>query len=330
MRLSRRQVVQGVGLTGLGLLAGCGRWPGQSRPAKVARIGYLGPGSNAPNFEAFRQGLQELGYDEGQNVLVEYRSANDQPARFPALADELVSLPVDVIVASAALPALAASRATKTIPIVMATGGDPVRLGLAASLARPGGNVTGLSTLSPALSGKRLELLREAAPSIARVAIMTDSTNPSGADQLRETQAAAQQLGLETMVLDRHSPEGLDAEFRTATRGGADSFCLLAIALNRPEYLRVAEFTTQSRLPSVSALREGADHGGLLAYGPSVMAQNRRAAAYVDRILKGANPADLPIEQAMIFDFIINAKTAQALGLTIPPHVLLQATEIIQ
>jgi putative ABC transport system substrate-binding protein len=334
-RLNRRAFVVGAGAAGVvasgGLLGGFGCLPflPQSAP-RVPRIGYLSASPLATGIDALRQGLGELGYVEGKNIVIEIRSAEAPDVLAPSLVGELVTLPVDVIVASAGPAALAASRATTTLPIVMAGGGDPVRLGLAASLARPGGNVTGLSTLSPALSGKRLELLREAAPAISRVGIVSNSTNPSGVDQLRETQEAARTLRLETIVLDVRGPEGLDGVFETATRERSEALCVLAIGLTALEYERVAQFATQNRFLSVFALREGVDRGGLMAYGTNLPALNRRAAYYVDRILKGAKPADLPVEQPMTFEFVVNLKTAQALGITFPNEIMLQVTDVIQ
>jgi putative ABC transport system substrate-binding protein len=335
-RLSRRGFVLGAGVagvaaTGLGLLGGFGCLPLPLQPApRVPRIGYLSASPLPTGIDALRQGLGQLGYVEGQSIVIEIRSAEAPDELAPSLVAGLVSLPVDVIVASAGPAALAASRATTTIPIVMAGGGDPVRLGLAASLARPGGNVTGLSTLSPALSGKRLELLREATPAISRVGIVSNSTNPSGVDQLRETQEAGRTLGLETIVLDVRGPEGLEGLFETATRERAEALCVLAIGLTATEYEQLAEFATQNRFPSVFALRDGVDRGGLMAYGPSVVALTRRAAYYVDRILKGAKPADLPVEQPMTFDFVVNMKTARELGITFPNEIMLQVTEVLQ
>jgi putative ABC transport system substrate-binding protein len=300
----------------------------------MPRIGWLSdaPASSESAYRAaFQDGLRHLGYVDGQNVVLEIRwveTTTESP--LAGLAAELLNPPVDVIVAISPFTTLAASRATSTVPIVMATGGDPVRLGLAASLARPGGNITGLSTLSPALSGKRLELLREAAPAISRVGIIADSTNPSGADQLRETQLAAQTLGLQAIQLELRGPDGFDGLVTIAGRERVEALCTLAVNVYTEERRRLVEFAAENRLPAMYFRRSFVDMGGLMAYGPDLMEMVRRSATHVDKLLKGAKPADLPIDQAMTFDFVINLKTAQALGLTIPQHVLLQATEVLQ
>ncbi|HEY7068280.1 MAG TPA: ABC transporter substrate-binding protein [Chloroflexota bacterium] len=334
--LSRRRFVQGAGALGLGLLAGCGRLPGTGQPlqrGRPARVGFLGntgaPADESSTFTAFQQGLRDHGYLDGNDIIIERRDANLDPSRFQTIAAEFVSLPVDVIVTPTAQGALAAREASGTIPIVITAGGDPVALGLVASLAQPGGNVTGLSTMSATLSGKRLELLHEVGPGISRVAILTDSTNPSGANQLRETQAAARTLGLDTVMIDLQAPGGLEGGFEAIIRERAEALCVLVIATG-PQSARIASFASSADLPSAFGLRAGADSGGLMSLGADRTALSRRAAYYVDRILKGTKPADLPIEQPTTFDFVINLKTAQALGLTIPQHVLLQATEVIQ
>jgi putative ABC transport system substrate-binding protein len=337
-RLTRRRFVQGAGIAGLGLLAACGQPLSQTQappppPRRVARVGFLEPdaaavGESSP-FAAFQRGLRDHGYVEGRDIITERRSAGSDAGRLQGFAAELASLPVDIIVTPSAQGALAARQASTSTPIVITAGGDPVALGLVASLAQPGGNVTGLSTLSATLSGKRLELLREAAPTTSRVAIITDSTNPSGANQLRETQTAAQTLGLETVALDVHGVGGLEGVFEAAARERVDALCVLVIAPG-PEAARLASFATSSQLPSVFGGRTDVERGGLMSYGADRAALSYRAAYYVDRILKGARPADLPVEQATTFQFVINLKTADALGLTIPPHVLLQATEVIQ
>jgi putative ABC transport system substrate-binding protein len=333
--LSRRQFAQGMSVASLALAAGCGRLPWQAESqAKVPRIGWLSDApaaSESAYRDALRQGLRDLGYVDGQNIVLETRWAEPTTdASFPGLAAELVGLPVDVIVSSDPIPTLAASRASTTIPIVMATGGDPVRLGIAAGLARPGGNVTGLSTQSPALSAKRLELLRDAVPTISRVGIVTESTNPSGVDQLRETQAAAHTLGLQAITLDVRGPTGLDGAFGTAAQEQIDALCLLAVNLGVAERGRLVEFAAENRLPAMYFRREIVEGGGLMGYGPNLVAMVAHSATHVHKLLKGASPAELPIEQVATFDLVINLKTAQALGLTIPQHVLLQATEVLQ
>ena len=337
-RLSRRRLLQGVGVAGLGLLAGCGGLPWQvqgraPQPRRVAHVGFLEPqsavtGERSP-FAAFQRGLGDHGYTEGSDIIIERRVAEFDAGQLQVLAAELASLPVDIIVTPTAQGALAAKQASTTIPIVITAGGDPVALGLADSLSQPGGNVTGLSTLSATLSGKRLELLREAVTAISRVAVVTDSTNPSGANQLRETQVAAQTLGLETVAADLRGPSGLEGVFEAIARERADALCVLVVAAGS-EQAQLARFAVSNHLPSVFGGRAAWEDGGLLSYGADRTALSYRAANYVDRILRGANPASLPVEQATTFQFVVNLRTAQALGLTIPQHVMLQATEIIQ
>jgi len=330
-RWNRRRFVQGVGVTGLALLAGCGRLPGQA-PARVYRLGYLTTDSPDPpssNLDAFRQGLRDLGYDEGQNLVVEYRHAEGQLERLPELAAELAQLQVDVIVTLAAPPTLAARQATETIPIVFTNVNDPVGLSLVASLARPGGNITGLSTLSGVTSGKRLELLKETVPGVSRVAAFWSAANPGQVLVFQEAQEAAQALGLQLQPLGARSPDDFDSLFDVAIGERADALVVLpAVRLRYPSQL--VDFAAKHGLPAMYSERAKVEAGGLMAFEPNYGALNRRAAYYVDRILKGTKPADLPVEQPREFDFVINLRTAQALGLTIPPHVLLQATEVIQ
>jgi putative tryptophan/tyrosine transport system substrate-binding protein len=335
VRVSRRQVVQGAGIAGLGLLVGCGQWPGQAAPTpKVHRIGLLTPGpalADPALRDAFQQGLRELGYVEGQHYVSEYRHADGQAARLPGLAAELVELGVDVIRTSGTLTTEAARDATSTIPIVMIYPADPVASGLVDSLARPGGNITGLTEIQGQLGPKRLELLKEAMPGLARVALIRD---PEGAapQSPASLQDAAQTLGIQLQVLDARYPADLDAAFEVASRAGAEAiFWGGGRAYRSPEYRsRALTLAAQHRLPVVSGFPEWVEAGGLLAYATNYPAMFRRTAAYVDKILKGTKPAELPIEQPMRFDFVINLRTAQALGLTIPHHVLLQATEVIQ
>jgi putative tryptophan/tyrosine transport system substrate-binding protein len=337
-RLSRRQVVQGAGAVGLGLLAGCGRLPGQAQqPAKVPRIGLLSGGSvGAPIYQqAFRHGLRDLGYVEGQNVLIESRSAQATPERYferyPEIAAELVRLPVDLIVTSSNSMTRAAKDATSAIPIVFAWAGvDPVAAGLVTSLARPGGNVTGLSGVTTILSGKRLELLKEAVPTISRVGIIWESPSADKAIEFRETQAAAQVLRVQLIPLELRSPGEFEGVLETAIRERADALIPLSSALTGALAPAIVQFALRHRLPTMFEFSETVTEGGLIAYGPDRADMHRRAATYVDKILKGAKPADLPVEQPMRFELAINLTTAQALGLIIPPHVLLQATEVIQ
>jgi putative tryptophan/tyrosine transport system substrate-binding protein len=330
MRLSRRQVVQGMGAVGVGLLAGCGRWPGQAPPAQVARVGYLATNEEPARLGAFRQGLTELGYAMGQNLVIEARFAGGHPDRLPALAAELVALPVDIILVRGTVPVRTAMAATTTIPLVTVGSEDPVAFGLTASLARPGGNVTGLSSIAQQLNGKRLELLKDAVPVISRVAVLW---NPAIADrgaEFPETEAAGRALGLTIQSLEVRAAEELARAFAAAIQDRADALLTLDNFLLSAHLGQLVDFTTHHRLPWMSANRDWTEAGGLLAYGPNLTGQFHRAAYYVDRILKGAKPADLPVEQPMTFEYVINLRTAQALGLTIPPHVLLQATEVLQ
>lgn len=331
---SRRQFLQGsVALAGLGLLSGCGSAaPRAQQPTRVPRIGYLTAGSAEQpplSVDAFRQALQELGWIEGQNIAIEYRFAGDGVEGFTHQAAELVSLPVDVILAAGTRAALAASEATTTIPIVTSQAGDPVGAGLAASLARPGGNVTGLSQTTRQLAGKRLELLKEAVPGLTRVAVLANPTNPTNLQEWAEMQAVAPALRLELLLVEVRGREDLGALFEAASRGRVEALTTFADPLlNRS--MEINDFATASRLPSMHTSRAHVEVGGLMAYGPNVPDLVRRSATYVDKILKGARPADLPIEQPTRFDLIINLKTAHIVGLIIPQSVLLQATELIQ
>jgi putative ABC transport system substrate-binding protein len=300
---------------------------------KVYRIGVLETMSatlNIANLDAFRQGLRELGYVEGQNFVIEYRSADGRPERFPGLATELVRLKVDLIVTRGTPAVLAAEKATGSIPIVMATSADPTRFGVVSSLARPGGNVTGLSTIAVELSGKRLELLKEAIPRMRRIALHANMSSPAVASQWRQMEAAARSLGLEPQLLDVRAPEDLSRAFDTAIRQRAEAVQVVNDTLPQTNSRRIVDLSAKHRLPSIFTSREFVDAGGLMAYGPNFTDLYRRAATYVDKILKGAKPADLPIEQPTKFELVINLKTATALGLTIPQTVILQADQVIQ
>ena len=301
-------------------------------PAKVHRIGILSPAAEAstPLFEAFRQGLRELGYVEGQNIILEYRFAAGQPERFAALAAELVRLPVDLLVTDSTPATQAAKDATSTIPIVMTASGAPVEAGVVASLARPGGNVTGLSIMAPGLGGKRLELLKAALPHISRVAVLWSTGNLTSPPQWHELEAAAHVLGVQLHPLEVPHPTELDSRFAATTTAGAEALITLADAVLWNHRARVVALTAQHRLRAMFPEREFADAGGFMAYGPSVPASFHRAATYVDKLLKGAKPADLPVEQPTKFELIINLKTAKALGITIPPSLLVFADEVIQ
>ena len=303
--------------------------------AKVYRIGLLGGSPpNSPGgrraWEGFFQGMRELGYVEGQNILVEGRFYGDQTERLPDLAAELVRLKVDVIVAGAAPAPEAARRATTTIPIVMATHTDPVGSGLVASLAKPGKNVTGLSTLGPELVGKRLQLLKEAVPGISRVAVLSNPTDTSQALLLREAQVAARSLKVQLQVLEARAPSDFAGAFSAMTKERAGGVIIFTSSMFYNERTRIAELATRSRLPAIYSVKDFAEAGGLMAYGVNLGESFRRAATYVDKILKGAKPADLPVEQPTKFELVINLKTVKALGLTIPPSLLQRADEVIQ
>ncbi len=308
----------------------------EAQPVKVPRIGVLSPGSPGgptPLLDAFRQGLRELGYVEGQNIRLEYRFAELRLERLPGLATELVALKVDVIVASNQVSALAAKQATKTIPIVFALAGDPVASGLVTSLARPGGNVTGLSVLYSELAGKWLELLTQAVPRVSRVAVLWQ---PGGVgertekDILKEADVAARALGVRLQFVEARGPADLDRAFSDMARARAGALTVFGGAMLLVERRRLVELAAKNRLPAVYTTREFVDAGGLMSYGPHLADLFRRAATYVDKILKGAKPGDLPVEQPTKFDLVINLKAAKALGLTIPPLVLGRADEVIQ
>ena len=286
--------------------------------------------SSTPLAEAFRQGLREHGYVEGQNIAFEYRYAAGRADKLPALAAELVRLKVDVIVTESNVAALAAKHATQTIPIVMAIAGDPVKAGVVSSLARPGGNVTGLTLIHPELSGKRLQLLKETDPKIALVAVIWNPTDPAGADYVRETEAAAQILGLKIHPIEARAPAELDAAFKAVADVRPNAFFTIPNGMFQDTKARILEFATKNRLPGVFPNRAFAEAGGLISYGPHLPANFQRSAVFVDKILKGAKPADLPIERPTKFELVINLKTAKALGLTIPQSLLLRADEVIQ
>jgi putative tryptophan/tyrosine transport system substrate-binding protein len=303
------------------------------QPAKVPRIGYLiavpGSGQSARN-EAFRQGLRKFGYVEGKNIVIESRSAGGKLDRLPVLAAELVRLKVDVIVTAAPSVTRAAKEATVTIPIVMAFDNDPVGNGFVASLARPGGNITGLSTLRPEIIGKQLELLKETIPRPSRVAVLGTSTIPGQAQSLKETELAAGAFKVQLQYLDVLSPEDIETAFRAASKERADAVLVLGGPVLNSERTQVVELAVKNRLPAIYNVADYVEAGGLMTYGVSVTDLFRRAATYVDKILKGAKPADLPVEQPTKFEFIINLKAAKQIGLTIPPNVLARADKVIK
>jgi putative tryptophan/tyrosine transport system substrate-binding protein len=303
------------------------------QPAKVPRIGYLSaasPSAIAALTEAFRQGLREHGYVEDKNIVIEYRSAEGKPDRLPALAAELVRLKVDVIVTAGSTSTRSAKEATVSIPIVMAQDSDPIGTGLVASLARPGGNITGLSTLSPETSGKQLELLREIVPRLSRVAVLGTSTRPGNAQALREVELAAGAFGVQLQYLDVRGPNDVEAAFREASKGRAGAILVLTSPIFFSHRTQLADLAVKSRLPAIYFWPEFVEDGGLMTYGASISDLFRRAATYVDKILKGAKPAELPVEQPTKFEFIINLKAAKQIGLTIPPTVLARADKVIK
>jgi putative tryptophan/tyrosine transport system substrate-binding protein len=303
------------------------------QPTKIPRIGYLSVSSlsdMADRIEAFRQGLREPGYVEGKNIVIEWRYGQEKPDRVSELAAELVRLKVDVIVTAGSGATRPAKAATVNIPIVMAQDDDPVANGFVANLARPGGNINGLSTLSPELSGKRLELLKEIVPRLSRVAVIGNLTSPGSPQGLKEIELAAGALGVKLQHLDVQNPNDIETAFRTAGKGRADAVLVLSGAVLISQPTRVAEFAAKSRLPAIYHRREFVEAGGLMSYATNIIDLERRAAIYVDKILKGAKPAELPVEQPKKFEFIINLKAAKQIGLTIPPNVLARADRVIR
>ena len=308
---------------------------GAQQEAKVARLGFLALNlaANPPLPEAFRQGLRDLGHVEGRNVVIEYRDAAGKYDRFPALAAELVAIKVEIIVVTTAPSALAAQQATSTIPIVFIGIGDPVASRLVASLVRPGGNVTGLSFLATDLVGKRLELLTQAVPGVSPVAVLWQPgavPERTDKDMQRETEVTARALGVRPQFVEARGPVDFDRAFLDMTRVRAGALTVQPSAMFFNERRRLVELASKNRLPAVYTSREFADAGGLMAYGPNVADLYRRAATYVDKILKGAKPADLPVEQPAKFELVINLKTAKGLGLTIPPSLLQRVDEVIE
>jgi len=281
--------------------------------------------------EAFRQGLRELGWVEGQNIIIDYRFAEGRLDRLPDLADELVRLKVDVIVAGPTPPAVAARNATRTIPIVMTNAAEPVELGLVTSLARPRGNVTGLAwSVNLEIIGKGIEMLKETVPKVRRVAVLANPANPGNVLAVRDVKAAARSSGVQLQILEARGPGDLDGVFAAMAKERVEALLVLADSMLTLHRARIADFAAKNRLPSMHGLREEVEAGGLMSYGPTLVANFRRAATYVDKILKGAKPADLPIEQPTTFELVINLKTAKALGLTVPQSLLVRADEIIQ
>jgi putative ABC transport system substrate-binding protein len=306
-----------------------------AQPAgKVPRIGYLSPSSHSDpaiqrRLEAFRQGLRDLGYVEGQNIAIESRWTEGKDDRLPALAADLVRSKVDVIFTQGGAATQAAQQATRTIPIVMSLVNDPVGSGLVASFGRPGGNVTGSTVISPDLLGKRLELLKEVVPKVSRVALLRNPDNPADAAMLREVEAAARPLGVRLQTLEARNHQEIERAFAAMIRERAGALLILPDAIFQTQRRQIAELAAKGRLPAVGRMREDAEAGCLMAYGANYGDLIRRAATFVDKILKGANPADLAIEQPTKFELVINLKAAKAIGLTIPPLLLQRADQII-
>ena len=320
------------------LVAGLVAWPLAARAqqsVKVPRIGYLSPGSSSPGpfarHDAFREGLRELGYVEGRNIAIEYRFADGKFDRLAELAAELVGLKVDVIVAAVTQASLAAKNSTSTIPVVMMSVGDPVGSGLVSNLARPGANVTGTSSMTNDVMGKTLALLKESVPRAVRVALLRNPGNVVFQSQIwHETEAAARSLGLELQPFGARSPDELDGTFAAIAGARADALLVQPDPILGGQLSRIVDLAHKSQLPAMYGAREYAVAGGLMAYGPDYAERYRRAAAYVDKILRGTKPGDIPVEQPTKFEFVINLKTAKALGLDVPPTLLARADEVIE
>jgi putative tryptophan/tyrosine transport system substrate-binding protein len=315
------------------LLALCSSAEAQQPAAKVPRIGYLTAASLSSivaRIEAFRQGLRELGYVEGKNIVIEWRAAEGRLDHLPALAAELVRLKVDVIVSGGPGATRPAKEATTTIPIVMAQDTDPVGNGFVASLAQPGGNITGLSTLYPEISGKQLELLKEIVPKLSRVAVLGNLMDPGNAQALKETEVVAGGFGVQLQYLDVRGPSDIETALRAAGKSRAEAALVLSSSVFTSQRTQLANLAVKNRLPVTYYRREFVEDGGLMSYGVSFTDLDRRAATYVDKILKGAKPADLPVEQPTKFEFLINLKAAKQIGLTIPPNVLARADKVIR
>jgi putative ABC transport system substrate-binding protein len=328
LRLKRRDFISFLGAAATLPLAAHAQ-----QSAKVPRVGFMG--NSTESLEAnlvgpFREGLRELGYQEGRNIVVEYRWAEGKYERFPALIAELLAAKVDVIVAAGTPAAIAVKKATTTVPLVMVAVGDPVGTGLVPSLARPSGNLTGLSSVAPDLEGKRLELLREVVPKLARIGVFFNPANLFHTVSMRQARAAGTALGIELLPLSVRVSQDLDGAFATILKEKPDALLVLADRVYLHERKRMMDFSLQHRLPNANAHKEMVEAGGLMSYGPSYENMHRRAADYVDKILKGARPGDLPIEQPTKFDLKVNLKTAKALGLDVPPTLLARADEVIE
>ena len=320
----------------ISLLGGAAAWPlraGAQQAGKVYRIGVLEMTSatlNVANVYALRAGLRQLGYFEGQNLVIEYRSADGRDDRFPGLARELLALKVDVIVTRGTPAAKAAKNATSTVPVVMAASGDPLGTGLVTGLSRPGGNITGLSAIVGELAPKRLELIREIVPGLARIAVLANMSNDAVRHDWGEIETAARSLGVQSQLLDLRKSDALGPTFDDAGARRADALVVVIDAITLANRQRIVDLAMKYRLPAIYSSREFVDIGGLISYGVSYPDLYRRAATYVDKILKGAKPADLPVEQPTKFEMVINLKTANAISLDIAPTMLTRADEVIE
>ena len=303
------------------------------QPTRIPRIGYLiatSPSVISARIDAFRQGLRELGYVEGKSIVIDYRWAEGKLDRLPALAAGLVNLTADVIITAGPADTRAAKEATSTIPIVMSWDNDPVGNGFVGSLARPSGNITGLSTLAPEIAGKQLELLKEIVPKLSRVAVLGNSTQPGNAQQVREVELATGAFKVRRQYFDLLSIKDIDSAFRSASKTRTDALLVLGNPVTGSYRTEIAKLAVKNRLPAIYSRSDFVEDGGLMSYGTSFIDLSRRAATYVDKILKGAKPADLPVEQPVKFEFIINLKAAKQIGLTIPPNVLARADKVIK
>jgi putative ABC transport system substrate-binding protein len=330
-RMRRRELISLIGVM-------AATWPlaaGGQQADKSYRVAYINAGAAAARGgagleRAFVEALVELGWIEGKNVALEYRFAENHAERLPELAAELVRLKVDVIVANGTLASLAAKRATSTVPVVMAPAGDPLGSGLVLSLAHPGGNVTGLSLMAPDLGGKRLELLKELLPDISRVAVLWNAANPYAADVFRETEHAARTLRIALQSLEVRSPNDFDTAFEAAKVQLPEGLITVEDPLTVGYRKQIVDFAVRNRLPAIHGVREFVETGGLIAYGASLSDLSRRAATYVDKILKGAKPADLPVQQPTKFEFVVNLRAAKSLNIAIAPNLLARADEVIE
>ena len=325
--MKRREIIALLGSAAAALPLAAAAQP------KIPRIGFMGNSTAALEanlLDAFRDGLRELGYEEGRNIVIEYRWANGKYDHFPVLVAELIAAKVDAIVTAGTPAALAVKNATTTVPLVMVAVGDPIGTGLVPSLARPGGNLTGLSSVAPDLEGKRLQLLREVTPALSHVAMFINSLNPFHISSMEQARAAAQAMGIKLRLYDIRKSEDLDDAFAAIRKERPDALLILADRVFLHNRGRIVDFANEQRLPNVNAYKELVEVGGLMSYGPSYEDMHKRAAIYVDKILKGAKPADLPIEQPSKFTFIVNLRAAKTLGVTVPSQLLGLVDQLIE